>query len=525
MLEHQEANSESSQPAAQVRVKSEELARALASIEARRQEEARQLEGTVVIGDVVQELQLDATPEEIFAEVQAQRQRHSQEAQPAPEQVLEQTSDQEAWQEFRKSMKIGGGIVASLMIFFYIVSAESRTAYHEVIPPPPIVTYPQPPMTSYGNATQPFLPYNVAFQQHYNTPADTMDAEFYRKLALSTGPNPTYQIGRVPLAGTSPYQTTYPIRAIPDGYTIVEQDVDNVKFYQKIPVVMFQEVREQRYQTSQPLWLLTRYNGRFYRRVWIRPKDIPALKQGHQVFLRPTPDGGPGEQLRPLTLAEGDYPTNAYRGPLHYAYQSCYQNHGGRPALLLPEGKKVTLDRHAWEDFPRMTLPEYRPPAWSRQPGVFSNVYNSQDQDACSPAFDASAVVQPLSEVPNGRPVFCNFYTIRELILNRPFSQLPVDTRPQLYVSSDSDEKRHKPWMVVKLAGVAYLRAWIAQRITQKELTGRTITVFPGPHATEFIGKPVQITLRLSNFRTAGTENGKIVMTNVLLDKHAWEQG
>lgn len=73
MLEHQEANSESSQPAAQVRVKSEELARALASIEARRQEEARQLEGTVVIGDVVQELQLDATPEEVWAEIQKQR--------------------------------------------------------------------------------------------------------------------------------------------------------------------------------------------------------------------------------------------------------------------------------------------------------------------------------------------------------------------------------------------------------------------------------------------------------------------
>ena len=60
-------------PAAQVRVTPEELAAALNALEAGKQETARHLEGTVPIGEVVSGMNLEATPEEIWAQVQKQR--------------------------------------------------------------------------------------------------------------------------------------------------------------------------------------------------------------------------------------------------------------------------------------------------------------------------------------------------------------------------------------------------------------------------------------------------------------------
>lgn len=57
--------------AAQVRVTPEELAAAITRLEARKDASHRKAEGTVSIGEVVQQLGLDSTPEEVLAEVQA----------------------------------------------------------------------------------------------------------------------------------------------------------------------------------------------------------------------------------------------------------------------------------------------------------------------------------------------------------------------------------------------------------------------------------------------------------------------
>jgi len=59
--------------AAQTRVTPEELAHAIASLEARRLDAERVQAGTIPIGEAVRELNLDATPEEVLAEVRAQR--------------------------------------------------------------------------------------------------------------------------------------------------------------------------------------------------------------------------------------------------------------------------------------------------------------------------------------------------------------------------------------------------------------------------------------------------------------------
>lgn len=80
MLRHEEPNEnpisssrEAENSAAQVRVTAEEFARAVARHQARREEAAKRLEGTVSLGEAVQELNIDITPEELLAEVQAAR--------------------------------------------------------------------------------------------------------------------------------------------------------------------------------------------------------------------------------------------------------------------------------------------------------------------------------------------------------------------------------------------------------------------------------------------------------------------
>ncbi len=61
------------EPAARVRVTPEELAAAIARIEARQDTDQRRADGTIPIGEAVQQLGLEATPEEVLAEVQAGR--------------------------------------------------------------------------------------------------------------------------------------------------------------------------------------------------------------------------------------------------------------------------------------------------------------------------------------------------------------------------------------------------------------------------------------------------------------------
>ena len=74
MLKSQPTNEpEPLSTASQTRVTPEELSQALAAIEARKQAEASRLAGTIPIDQAVSELKLDSTSDEIWAEVQAQR--------------------------------------------------------------------------------------------------------------------------------------------------------------------------------------------------------------------------------------------------------------------------------------------------------------------------------------------------------------------------------------------------------------------------------------------------------------------
>lgn len=73
MLKHELHETDAALTAAEVRVGAKELADAVAALQARKEEAARRVEGTIPIQEAIDELHLDATPEEILAEVRAQR--------------------------------------------------------------------------------------------------------------------------------------------------------------------------------------------------------------------------------------------------------------------------------------------------------------------------------------------------------------------------------------------------------------------------------------------------------------------
>ena len=76
MLRHDDSSETNTSPAAQIRVTPQELAAALARLEARQ----GGLDGTIPLGDAVQELGLNTTPEELLREIEAGR-AHPQESQ------------------------------------------------------------------------------------------------------------------------------------------------------------------------------------------------------------------------------------------------------------------------------------------------------------------------------------------------------------------------------------------------------------------------------------------------------------
>jgi hypothetical protein len=73
---------ESAESAAQYRVSAQELSHVVGIIQARKEAEARQRANTVALGDAVDQLGLEMTPEELLAEIQADRTRRSGSARP-----------------------------------------------------------------------------------------------------------------------------------------------------------------------------------------------------------------------------------------------------------------------------------------------------------------------------------------------------------------------------------------------------------------------------------------------------------
>lgn len=166
MLQHTE-NEPEPVTAAQTRIKTEELARAVAAIEARRQRDAQALVGTLVIGEAVEELSLDMTPEEILAEVKSQQeeQREQEEASGLYPHEHGDTSNTPSWR--MPAWLLAGSIVSALTIIIWWGTANQTQPISSTVYPPPVVTQ------NYPTVNPHFLP-GQAPPTFYRTPPSHM---------------------------------------------------------------------------------------------------------------------------------------------------------------------------------------------------------------------------------------------------------------------------------------------------------------------------------------------------------------
>ena len=359
------------------------------------------------------------------------------------------------------------------------------------------------------------------------------DAEFYRKLNLSQGPQPQYRILLHPLWGMPPSdrvrpdQTVYPLSAVADGCAFYRSQSTGVSFGGGSPVAPTCTFEEANAQAAPSDWAMTRYGGRYYQRTWIRRGDIVSLVQGNALELYPDPSVPDARGLTPLTLAVGSHPTNCYTGSARDTFQPCFQNTQAGAVMEMPEGVKAVLDSHAWEEFPSFPQHQYQPPAWDKEPGFF---IADRKQGFDTPGFDAGSEVVPLQAVPDGKPIHCSSFTLNQMLHSYPY----LGTIPQVLVDARPDLDR--AWTVIKFGDRPYLRGWIADHPVNPLPISRDLAVSSDTRAPEFVNPPVQITLPLRGLVWHETEGGslptpdrpgragKIVVANIRLDGHAWDK-
>ena len=122
MLEHETEVSS----AALTRVSAEELTRALAAIESRRQSGLERDMDTIALGEAVRQLALDLTPDELLAEIRAQREadRVAAAAEASSQKTEEEVSF--AWRGGRRGSRrslLVPGIIAFLVLYVMFVSS------------------------------------------------------------------------------------------------------------------------------------------------------------------------------------------------------------------------------------------------------------------------------------------------------------------------------------------------------------------------------------------------------------------
>lgn len=161
MLQHDPESSQNGPDAAHTRVKVDVLARAIAAIEERRQEQARQREGTALIGDVVRDLQIDATPEELLAEVEAQQKAalfsgNSPAQKDAYADARTQGRTEQQNKTFWMTARISIAWVAAIIFVIWFVSSLASYNPNPHVYMPPVPTY--TPRYTPPIASHPFFP-------------------------------------------------------------------------------------------------------------------------------------------------------------------------------------------------------------------------------------------------------------------------------------------------------------------------------------------------------------------------------
>src|SRR5262245_30815655 len=107
MLQQQNLIEQQEEEAARVRVTMDELARAVARYETRKLDETQVPANTMTVGEAIEQLSLTATPEELLAEVEAERRRAEEAAKlQNPPWKSQERLAREQTQEVRKTRSV-----------------------------------------------------------------------------------------------------------------------------------------------------------------------------------------------------------------------------------------------------------------------------------------------------------------------------------------------------------------------------------------------------------------------------------
>ena len=301
---HEEPSSESDTQASEIRVPTAEFTRALAEIGARKARQAFDQAGTMTLVEALQEVNLEATPEELAEEVTKVREADAVEA-----------GKQKRRHRLRLILRAE---LVSVFLCGLTLLSLSRTVY------------------------------NPQWQ------ASHQRDEMKNNLRLTQGPNPKYDIFvDIPTSRHKTASEIYPLSILPDGYNIHHQEgLDEDGHYSLgSGTPMTRNPAYFEFQASQQSSVYSNavsvsYAGRLYRRGWINKADVPHLLQGKRCVYYPEPIADPQinrADLVPLTVSmQSMQEANPQWSFWDWTTYGVY---------TFPEGNKVELDKHAWEPF------------------------------------------------------------------------------------------------------------------------------------------------------------------------------
>lgn len=353
MLQHDPNASQNVPDAAHTRVKVDVLAKAIAAIEERRQEQARQMEGTALIGDVVRDLQVDATPEELLAEVVAQQKAAlSSGNKPAQEETYTGARTQRCTEQQNKTFWMTARIsIAWVVAIILVIWCVSSLAFYN---PNPNRHVDMPPVPTY---TPHYTP-PIASHQFFPTglPLGVMpaEAEFRRG-------GPVHAL--VDIADGHPFGcSTYTLESL-----LRHKPMSNIYLYDAERDMTYDQRKPSNamgYSTpngfivgpmARSAWTLIKHNSQVYLRGWVEQDTAQQLASQKvvSVFSLQSPTEK-AEHFVPITLplatinSEGLYEQMMdmpFGNPYYHAYNPGQSRRTAQELLV----QGLHLDSHAWE--------------------------------------------------------------------------------------------------------------------------------------------------------------------------------
>ncbi len=302
--------------ASETRVLTSELTEALASMEARAARSEFEEAGTVTLREAISELGVEATPEDLLEVVKNIREQ--------------ETKHKKVEHRLNRLKLVLWAEAVSIVLCSLLLASLNRTVY------------------------------DPNWQQARQA------EDFQQKLRQSIGPNAKYSINVVPESGrsgsgsqlsitTSSYWSdspAYPLYALPDGCNITSfdgldeeghSDFSGMPFMSASSAYFEFRVRESPFFRNA---VSVFYNGRQYRRGYIRKSDLPRLLGGHTFTFYPALVASSRykvDDIVPLTLSMQSI--RDAHGQFAQAYPDLYDT------FNFAEGARVYLDEHAWEQY------------------------------------------------------------------------------------------------------------------------------------------------------------------------------